>query len=203
MSVLARMAKKHKANKLSPEEEHYLGLYERYFEPRRSDELRLLEIGVQGGGSLRMWADYFPRAKVDGLDIKEKCKVHGGGRIGVFIASQSNGAFLETLGDYDIIIDDGSHMMGDQKTSFHHLWPHVISGGYYVIEDLHTSYWPEFGGNIANESNTMAYLGRRLHDLNHWGATHKRAPKDRRRSTVDIGLAGMHFHRSICFLEKA
>ena len=45
-----------------------------------------------------------------------------------------------------MIIDDGGHTMNQQITSFRVLFPYVKSGGIYVIEDLCTSYWKEYGG---------------------------------------------------------
>ena len=45
---------------------------------------------------------------------------------------------LEYGNDFDIIIDDGGHTMKQQQISLGILFFAVKSGGYYVIEDLHT-----------------------------------------------------------------
>jgi cephalosporin hydroxylase len=54
---------------------HYLEVYERYFSPYRSKPCKILEIGVQNGGSLQLYKKYFPFAeKIVGIDIDSKSK---------------------------------------------------------------------------------------------------------------------------------
>ncbi len=64
----------------------------------------------------------------------------------VRIGSQDDPAFLRSvideMGSPDIILDDGSHVSDHQKISFETLWPLLKVGGLYVIEDLHTAYFP-------------------------------------------------------------
>ena len=50
--------------------------------------------------------------------------------------------------DFDVIIDDGGHTMVQQRTSLYHLWDAVKPGGIYVLEDLSTSYLPNYGGTL-------------------------------------------------------
>jgi hypothetical protein len=45
---------------------------------------------------------------------------------------------------FDLIIDDGSHYCSQQQESFAWLWPKLRKGGFYIMEDLHTSFLPEF-----------------------------------------------------------
>lgn len=51
----------------------------------------------------------------------------------------------ESDAPYDIIIDDGSHMVRHVIASFEALFPYLRRGGLYIIEDLHTSYWKRYG----------------------------------------------------------
>ena len=70
----------------------------------------------------------------------------------------------ENGGDFDIIIDDGSHKMNHQQISFDVLFPHLKSGGIYVIEDLHTSVKPLLGAyNPQNDDPTLDILKRWEH----------------------------------------
>jgi len=210
METLTELAKEHGANKLKEESHHYLPLYERYLRPVAVTAL--LEIGVQKGGSLKMWADYLVDADaIHGVDIKERCKAGPEAydkRIKVFVGDQSDEVFLEGLGNYDVIIDDGSHVNLHQRETLKTLWSHVNPGGLYVVEDLHTSYWPEFGGNFyarRDQSLTMIELLKGWVDiLNGWARGHKRT-EEGSRQMVDRypDIAAIHFHRSICFLEKA
>lgn len=47
------------------------GLYEELFAPLRDKPLRMMEIGVFGGASIHMWAEYFtnPDFRVEGVDL--------------------------------------------------------------------------------------------------------------------------------------
>jgi mycinamicin biosynthesis methyltransferase MycE-like protein len=134
----------------------YTPHYMNHFSPLRYDPVKVLEIGIGGykyascgGESLYMWQHFFPRGLIYGVDIYPKPGVRGP-RIRTIQGSQNDPAFLRSLaaefGPFDIIIDDGSHINEHVRTSFEELFGSVRPGGYYVIEDLHTSFWPEFGG---------------------------------------------------------
>ncbi|HEV7759673.1 MAG TPA: class I SAM-dependent methyltransferase [Acidimicrobiales bacterium] len=134
----------------------YTPHYERHFAALRYDPVRMLEIGIGGyryeslgGDSLYTWQRFFPRGLVHGLDVHAKPNVTGP-RIRTVQGDQSDAGYLDelarTIGPLDVVIDDGSHVNDHVRTSFEALFPHVRPGGWYVIEDLHTSYWPAFGG---------------------------------------------------------
>ncbi len=122
----------------------FLRLYESFLAPLRDRPLRLLEIGVWTGQSLRTWAEYFPHARVVGVDINPGARQFAGGRIAVEIADQSDAAQLQALaaahGPFDIVIDDGSHVWTHQILTLRTLLPSVRAGGFYVVEDIDTSY---------------------------------------------------------------
>lgn len=123
--------------------EHYLHVYERYWEPIRERVRRVLEIGVQGGHSMRLWADYFPNAQIYGLDINPQCKVSETGRIHIVIGDQFDQTVLARLaaqGPYDLIIDDGSHRAPHICKSFQGLRESVAPHGWYSIEDMRLHY---------------------------------------------------------------
>lgn len=149
----------------------YATFYARHLRRHRLRRRRVLEIGVGGlggydnrtiGGSLRYWRDYFPRARVVGLDIQAK-DVSLGPRVSVVCGDQSSpedlGRAIRALGGPpEIVIDDGSHVGAHQWASFEHLFPLMAPGGVYVIEDLHTSYWPDFGGGIPAPADSGVAL---------------------------------------------
>lgn len=124
--------------------EGYLSIYERYLHDIRENVTNVLEIGVAGGDSLRMWRDYFPRAQIVGIDIDPSAADHAGDRIRVVIGSQDDEQTLarasEEAGEFDLIIDDGSHLNEMTLASFNHLFRTLHPGGLYFIEDLSTSY---------------------------------------------------------------
>jgi hypothetical protein len=117
---------------------HYFEIYDRHFDRFRGKRIRVLEIGVDHGGSLQIWKRYFGTdARIVGLDIDPHCKTYEEDRIEVRTGNQSDVALLKSLGTFDIVIDDGSHRLQDQLASFETLWPHTR--GVYLIEDCHQS----------------------------------------------------------------
>jgi len=120
----------------------YLDIYADYISKTEFIINDLLEIGVRTGASLRMWAEYLGRnVSIDGVDINPDCKKHEIGNIKVFIGDQTDHKFLDTLApQYDIIIDDGSHVNKWTVDSFNYLFPRLAKGGIYILEDMQCSY---------------------------------------------------------------
>lgn len=121
--------------------------YEPYFREMRSrgERLKILEIGVQTGSSLEMLQNYFPLADIYGLDISmDLCDRTFSDRVHLFKGDQNSKENLDELakitgGNFDIVIDDGSHMFEHQFHSLLYLMDYVSKDGFYVLEDLHTS----------------------------------------------------------------
>jgi Methyltransferase domain len=135
----------------------YADAYERHLGHLRARPFTLLEIGVggyadpnRGGASLRMWAAFFPAARIIGLDVEDKSRL-AGDRITILRGDQGDRDFLERMalehGPFDVVVDDGSHQSRHVVTSFEALFPHLADDGIYAIEDLQTSYWETFGGS--------------------------------------------------------
>lgn len=129
---------------------HYFAAYEAVFAARRAEPMRVLEIGVFEGSSLRLWKKYFthPDTLIVGIDIKPDCiKLDSpADGIRVRIGSQADGDFLKQVmqefGPFDLIIDDGSHRSSHIITSFNHLFAAGLkNSGIYFVEDLHANYW--------------------------------------------------------------
>jgi 8-demethyl-8-alpha-L-rhamnosyltetracenomycin-C 2'-O-methyltransferase len=122
---------------------------ERFFAPMRDRAISLVEIGVGGGESIQTWLEYFPFAYVFGVDLNHSTNEwntpdSSPHKRYIFInGDQSNSVFWKSFikvhgGDWDIVIDDGSHVAGPTITTYNHLWPHLAPGGIYQIEDLHS-----------------------------------------------------------------
>lgn len=141
---------------------HYFHFYDKYFSRYRDKNIKVLEIGVQNGGSLQMWQNYFGKGThVIGMDIDANCKKFDSDEIKIFIGDQNNLNDLENLinlyKNFDIIIDDGSHMNHHQINTFKYLFPYLNEGGTYLVEDIHTSYWNGFGGGLKKESTFIEF----------------------------------------------
>jgi hypothetical protein len=155
----------------------YTPVYHELFEHLRELPIRLLEIGVgghesslAGGASLLMWADYFPHARIVGIDIAEK-RLAPHPRVTVVQGSQEDARFLGDVladhGPFDIVVDDGSHVPAHVRATFDVLFPTLRDDGYYVIEDVQTAFWPRFGGSPTDGAETMALARMALEALNH------------------------------------
>jgi hypothetical protein len=129
---------------------HYFAIYQTVFGPRRADCLRILEIGVLGGSSLRLWKRYFthPETVIVGVDILPECIEFDAPNDGirVRIGSQADAEFLKRVvgefGPFDLIIDDGSHQSSHMIASFNHLFADGLKdSGIYFVEDLHANFW--------------------------------------------------------------
>ncbi len=132
-------------------------------EGRVAQPVRLLEIGVWRGGSLGLWRRYFgEQAVIFGLDIDPKSATFGSTdgeiRIGSQVDSEFMRAVIEEMGGVDVIIDDGSHLSAHVVHTLRELWPLLSEGGIYIVEDLHTSYWPSWGGGLRRPGSSMEAL---------------------------------------------
>lgn len=129
----------------------YIPVYNTTFAPYRDDPIRILEIGVSRGGSLKMWRKYFthPNTVIVGIDFNKKCAMFEDPprHVHVRIGRQQDTAFLQSvideLGPFDIILDDGSHLPSPTLASFQYLFVHgLVDGGVYLVEDLWFCYMP-------------------------------------------------------------
>src|SRR5688572_19897856 len=144
---------------------NYTELYERLFFPWKDEPITIFEIGIAGGGSLKMWQAYFPQARIFAADILPKPEFDNT-RVKTLIADQANRDQLQAAiniagGDIDILIDDGGHTMEQQQVSLGFLFKHVRPGGYYVIEDVHTSLpalWQGYGVERGGANTTLRML---------------------------------------------
>lgn len=143
----------------------YFAGYEHYFEPLKTLPINLLEIGIQNGGSLEVWGQYFHNAvNIVGCDINADCADldYDDARISTVIAdaaSDEGRALIQAIAPkFDIVLDDGSHVSSDIIESFIQYFPMLNDGGIYIVEDLHCSYWPSFGGGVLSEKSAMAFF---------------------------------------------
>jgi hypothetical protein len=199
---------------------HYFEIYERHLARYRNRRFTLVEIGVYKGGSLQMWKHYFgPAARIVGVDIDPKCAAYAEEQIEIMIGDQSDRIFLEFLAKrvpvIDVLIDDGGHTMNQQITTFEELFPRVAPDGVYLCEDLHTSYWPEFGGGYRSPNTFIEYSKNFIDYIHAWHAREplKQDPKRRlfarqesmptlTESDFTRSAHSLHFYDSVLVIEK-
>lgn len=194
---------------------NYTKLYSMYFDPIRDAKLKLFEIGIDKGFSLKTWKEYFYNSEINGIDILD-LKHMEEDRVRVFQGDQGDAKTLtdisNSVGPFDIIIDDGSHKNDDMKASFECLFPLLKAGGIYVIEDLHSCYWGDSHG--TGKPVFMDLLKKLIDDTNAGG---KSGTADARKDADDgwfnqkrLGemtwweqnVEFVHIYRSIVFIKK-
>jgi len=152
----------------------YMTIYESYFKGARDLPVKLLEIGIDKGDSIKIWEEYFPNAKITAIDINPRCAQYATDRTEVIIADQGDEEFLKHFFEnhqtgFDIIIDDGSHVSKDQVKSIAYFFQTLCPGGLYAVEDIQTSYDERYGGGIMNQNRIVEIFKAMIDRLNVYG----------------------------------
>lgn len=154
---------------------HYFPVYDKILSEYRNKTINVLEIGVLDGGSLELWHRYFgPNALIVGIDNHLQSNSKGldfdTPMIQFRKGDQSDSVFLQSIIDefkeFDIIIDDGSHVCQHVITSFNKLYGSVTKNGMYIIEDAHTSYWGSHGGGLKLKNSTIEFAKELIDEIN-------------------------------------
>jgi demethylmacrocin O-methyltransferase len=175
----------------------YTPHYAAQFDAIRSDPIKLFEIGVGGGESIRTWLEYFDNARVFGVDNVQGTNpwntVGAGTHLRYTFVSgdQSCETFWKCfVADYGsnwgVIVDDGSHLSKDVITTFNAMWPHVAPGGFYCIEDLGCSYGAGSVHCKAGCPTHMDFIASLMDDIN-----------------LKDGIASLHFSKELAIFRKA
>jgi len=136
---------------------NYTTVYDRLFELRRQQPLRVFELGLgttnptfhahmgtagKPGASLRGWAEYFPHASVFGADLDESILFEEE-RIKTYLCDQTDPKRIAAMWEreelregFDVIIDDGWHILRANKCFFENSIDKLNPEGYYIIEDI-------------------------------------------------------------------
>lgn len=179
--MLDELAKKYGTDKSSLHH-GFAKYYETYLSSLKDSRISLIEFGVggyeypdRGGESLRMWYQYLPHAKLIGIDIHKKEGIIND-RTEFWQGSQIDAGLLqaiierEEVAERRIVIDDASHINTLTIATFEIVFPMLKSGDLYFVEDVHSSYWSEWGyeGNPkpGTTGTTMQFFSFLTHQLN-------------------------------------
>jgi hypothetical protein len=134
----------------------YVRFYEQIFSHCRENITSVLECGIgtnnptltstmgahgAPGASLRVWRDYFPNARVVGVDI-DRDILFEDDRITTHYVDQTNQQTVRdmwaAIGDpqMDLIIDDGLHTFAAARSFFEASIAQLKPTGIYVVEDV-------------------------------------------------------------------
>lgn len=133
----------------------YIEVYEALFQKKRNTAKDILEVGIgpfqPNGGSIKMWAGYFPNAKVHAVDIVPFSSVNPDlfdhPRIYLHCANDAyskpffNNTFLSKNAKFDILIDDGPHTL-ESMIHFIRMYHQLLKeDGILVVEDVQSVDW--------------------------------------------------------------
>lgn len=205
--------------KLSDKWSSYLTLYEAELAQVRPTLRSILEIGVQNGGSLEIWAKYFPAAEsIVGCDVNPKCAnlVYADPRIHIVVGDATLPVVCQQVAGladgFDVIVEDGSHIPREVILAFLRYWPHVKPGGIFIAEDLHCDYFPSHEGSIARRDIANRFFAELVHVINleHWVGVTAISTLLREFALADVvdqaglarSIASISFHNSIAIIRK-
>lgn len=183
--------------------DHFFDVYEPYFSRFRDTPVKILEIGIDRGGSLELWRQYFgASASIHGIDVSADAIACAPEDAIAHLGSQADIEFLSSIttqhGPFDLIIDDASHVPAHQIASFEALYPTMSGDGIYVCEDIFTSYWREYGGKLHSPDTMIEYVKRLVDDLHgFWAGDDGVEPSDFTCTTKAI-----HIHSGTVVFER-
>jgi SAM-dependent methyltransferase len=131
--------------------------YGKEFEVYKNKKIKILEIGIFEGGSIKLWKEYFSKAKeIIGVDITNEYlhqKYLNIDKVSYNFGDAYDHEFSKIFSnDFDIIIDDGPHTLETQIASIQLYLPKLKKGGIFVIEDVQYDSW---FNNFIDESEKI------------------------------------------------
>lgn len=181
---------------------NYAVIYEQYFKHLQHESILFIECGIggyeypeRGGEGLRMWREWFTKARIIGIDIHKKDFAIPG--VEIIQCSQDNEYMSEICEGANVFIDDGGHTSPLVTKTFGLVWPVLAAGGIYVIEDIETSY-----GSYGNWADAAP-----LNDYNYpTGINLCRSIIDhvncKYSGAHDMQVESVHFHKNVVIIKK-
>lgn len=135
---------------------------ELFYHYNQNSELDILESGVEKGGSLCAWKEYFPNAHVTGVDIVDS-RLPEFKRDDVEFVISDIKTYVP-IKKFDLIIEDGNHSNEDCLWSAINLSKHLKDFGILIIEDVQEGFMAPFllWGKLCGDYALTVYDMRRL-----------------------------------------
>ena len=128
-------------------DKYNLGYYDHFYEKELKSYLKnpinILEIGIRGGGSIKIWKEYFhPKTKVYGGDIEPFQNIENATCYKMDMYSQEALNLFEDF-YFDIVVDDGPHTYESFEMVMTKYYSKIKDGGILIIEDVINPLWVE------------------------------------------------------------
>jgi len=120
---------------------YYDHFYENQFKSYVKSPINILEIGIRGGGSIRIWKEYFhPHSNVYCGDIAPFNEILN---CICYQADMYTQDSLNLFEDsyFDIVIDDGPHTYESFEMVITKYYSKLKDGGILVVEDITNNEW--------------------------------------------------------------
>tara|TARA_B100000780_G_scaffold274604_1_gene239863 strand:- start:1757 stop:2500 length:744 start_codon:yes stop_codon:yes gene_type:complete len=124
----------------------YTKYYLKFLKKLKYKKINILEIGSYAGASAAAFVKFFPNSTIYCLDINISNFKYISKKINIYCTDatkeKSHKSFLNKINVppksefFDIIIDDGSHKLGDILQVLNLYFTNLKSNGFYIIEDF-------------------------------------------------------------------
>jgi SAM-dependent methyltransferase len=179
--------------------------YEKNFYKLKKKKLNILEIGVWKGASTASFYHYFKQSKLFAIDRNFKFE-YLSKRIHFVFCDTTSKKDLNSLKNlmkskkvlsFDIIIDDGSHILSDILKNLIFFFKLLKPNGIYVIEDYkHPNYYPQL-----NDLKNHFFIDKVLFFLKNKKVFKSHILKKENISYLNKNIKNIITHEGIC-IEK-
>ena len=136
----------------------YLELYQKLLFSKKETAKNVLEVGINTGGSIKLWSDFFTNAHVYGLDIIEERNVWDEIKKDGITLYTSTDAYNKDFFNnvllnkkFDFMLDDGPHTL-ESQIKFILLYSQIMTDdGILIIEDVQSWDWIEMLTSVVPE----------------------------------------------------
>ncbi|WP_339051225.1 class I SAM-dependent methyltransferase [Rickettsiella endosymbiont of Xylota segnis] len=187
---------------------NYFDIYDECFNRHIGNNANVLEIGVQNGGFLQILSKYLKNATLYGVDIDPRVlNLNLESNIHIYNFDITDKHTLKQQFkniEFNIIIDDGSHICSDIIQTFKLFFSKLKPGGVFLIEDLHTSYWQSHGGSYLGADSAIEFFKKFADLLNFYHIKEQHFQKNLSSDDRYIfqWLRSIYFYDSVVVIHK-
>ena len=119
----------------------YAKIYEKYLKEYKEKNLNIIELGSFYGNASAAFYFYFKNSQIYSADINPDMYLYRSKRLINFFTDTSSRSSIERNIlkkniQFDLIIEDASHMLKDQIISLFILFKNLKSGGFFIVEEI-------------------------------------------------------------------